>query len=37
MPFTAEPGSASADAVNVLASWAATPHQAATTYEHRGG
>jgi transcriptional regulator with XRE-family HTH domain len=29
--YTAEPGSASADALNLLASWAATPDQAAAT------
>jgi hypothetical protein len=29
--YTAEPGSPSADALNLLASWTATPHDQATT------
>jgi transcriptional regulator with XRE-family HTH domain len=35
--FTAEPGSASADALNMLASWTATPDQAANAYERSEG
>ena len=35
--FTAEPGSASADALNMLASWAATPDEAAHAYGRSEG
>jgi hypothetical protein len=35
--FTAEPGSPSADALNMLASWAATPGEAANAYESSEG